>query len=514
MVSGHTSLSSEAVYLFNGFPFLAPEGRNWLLSHIDRENFPFSVSQWKPFQRTRSDEAPCASVESPYQLHRDVCLPPLLTVRQYIASYFSHGLCLALPVIDPSRFETTVSKAYATGRVTNTAELQAKICVLSFLCLQSLFQSSSDAKDLVIDGECISATVKSLISIVCQDMTLESLQICVMMSIYYFFTGDLHEASIWNALAIRINSFLDSNDYNLAEPTNQNRDTWLSPGTTTKVSGVLFWISYALDKELCLQTGRPSFINDDHYDLSLSFEYLKDFHMKESDFTMPQVVSHGTLLFYDLRLALIKSQIYDELYSARAKAKTDALILEDINSLIDTLEQWRVSFPPLLRPYPRIDTVETICANIEMRSIMIQLAYFDCVSVTYEANCRCRASPSQFLKVEEIGPSLNLAVEASRSSLRYLIAVRHSLVARYFWLLIFFPLRALSTVLLNILLHPCSSQTFEDVKLLKVATGFVRSLMCEHKSRSRGARMNSLDKYMEDLGRIMEYVTKKLLQKE
>ena len=201
----------------------------------------------------------------------------------------------------------------------------------------------------------------------------------------------------------------------------------------------LFWMIYCNDKEISLRTGQPPSINDDDCDLTLpqgylDFKYVDDIpefeHLLLDDTAVP-------LLPGDVRLDIIKSRTYTMLYSARAIRKSDAELLRDIRHLDDELEAWRLSVPLGFRPslalreeQPQPDMSEPR----KMERIMIHVEYHHLVATIHAATGRCRSWPArQSFVAEGVSSSLELAVEASRSTMIYLRTIVHNLMGEVFW---------------------------------------------------------------------------------
>lgn len=201
----------------------------------------------------------------------------------------------------------------------------------------------------------------------------------------------------------------------------------------------LFWMIYCNDKEISLRTGQPPSINDDDCDLTLphgylDFKYVDDIPEFENLFLDDTAVP---LLPGDVRLDIIKSKTYTLLYSARAMRKSDAEVIRDIRQLDDELEAWRLSVPPGFRPSLSLREEQQQPDLSELRKMerfMINVEYHHLVATIHEATGRCRSwTNRQSFEMEGVSSSLELAVEASRSTMFYLRAIVHSLMGEVFW---------------------------------------------------------------------------------
>jgi hypothetical protein len=247
-----------------------------------------------------------------------------------------------------------------------------------------------------------------------------------------FFLGSIHEASLFTCSAFRIYCAIDetrAKDFNNAFQSKCPSDY---QDLQSKHCRNLFWLIYILDKELSLQTSRPSSINDNHFRLHLPHDYRQQVCGQQPELPISHADSCDILLFYDHRLALIKSKVFDELYSIKATAKSNHQLVHAISTLDALLECWRATLPPRLRPGLCALTEDS--ANIDMRAVMMALSYYDCLSAIHGASSRCRkTAPGQLFKIEIAGSTLNLAVKASRNAVQFLLAARKSLESRYLW---------------------------------------------------------------------------------
>jgi hypothetical protein len=195
----------------------------------------------------------------------------------------------------------------------------------------------------------------------------------------------------------------------------------------------LFWLCYTFDKDISLRTGQPPAIDDEHCDLTLPKNHERSrFGMFEDDEGTPHVPG-------DLRLSIVKSKTFKLLYSAKALRKSDTDLLRDIRELDDELEEWRLSIEPISRPtlsgrsgHSWMDPDATIIQI--MHTIVTHFEYHYLIATIHRATGRCRSwANGDGGEMEGVSSSLELSVEASRSTLIYLRAAVHNLVGPSFW---------------------------------------------------------------------------------
>lgn len=213
----------------------------------------------------------------------------------------------------------------------------------------------------------------------------------------------------------------------------------------------LFWICYKLDKDVALRTGQPPLINDDYCNLSLSppqcscpggncFETSSP-GTNSTDSTRPPYGCRTIPEPDDLRrLDVLKSKACKLLYSADSSQKSDAELLRAIRELDDELESWRASLPPKCAPSLSICTSAAIDvaldASLSMLHIELHLQYRFLLVIIHSASSRCTITTRR-TGVKDLGfgvqSSLELSVEASRSTLIYLTAAGHRIASEAFW---------------------------------------------------------------------------------
>jgi hypothetical protein len=217
----------------------------------------------------------------------------------------------------------------------------------------------------------------------------------------------------------------------------------------------IFWINYALDKELSIRTGQPPCLQDEHCDISLPPPHVQQLY--------PHIMGYKTNATYDdLQLfpghpwlSIIKSKAYSALYSTRAVGKTDAELLRDIRELDDDLERWRLSIPITHRPMLSFTRATLPESATTMLSVMLHLDYNHCVAAIHHATSRCQAwSFGDHDEAEGVGTSLALSIEASRSSLVFLQIAHHLIDDDSFWCVSLYPLSLPFDVVLRLSHHP------------------------------------------------------------
>lgn len=201
----------------------------------------------------------------------------------------------------------------------------------------------------------------------------------------------------------------------------------------------IFWLCYIFDKEAALRTTQPPIIGDEYCDLTLPEGYFEHIYgarrntYELHEIPMPWLIS-------DLRLVQIQSRVAKELYSVASSKMSDAELLLTIRELDEELECWRLSIPTDFAPSLAIRKGAKLNEHLghsgNMLQIELHLAYHRLLSIIHCASGRCAGDPSNATSATNFGlqSSLDLSVEASRSTLIFLSIAVHRLLGEAFWL--------------------------------------------------------------------------------
>ncbi|KAJ5585635.1 C6 transcription factor [Penicillium hetheringtonii] len=478
---------------------MSPEGKSWIQSRTGQANALAEFSSFEPPWQYHHPIRPTSQIPT-----IPLKMPKQTVVLNALQQYKQNVLSLAFPVVEVSAFEKTIAEAYNFEGPGNSIQLCSQACVLAFLALTSLMvPQTSDFMESLLASESYSTSARILLPLMLKEASIEKLQTLVMLSIHDVFTGNLQEACFTNALATRITFFMGANRCNGSGNGNpmQNRAVYPAPYLHARN---LFWLVYILDKELCIRTGHPPSVNDDCCDLDLPEEYMKQFYEGLKDIQVPSQVHFP----FDLRLAMIKSKAHSQLYSANAARKESSEILQDIRVLDQELEIWRRSLPHCLRPTMNFKENQHVRHVIDMRIVILQLAYYSCMSYIHEASCKFQLSPEgELLVTEGVNSSLTLAVEASRSLLLYYRLMQPLLENQSFWAMLYYPVSALMTILKGIILRPERQQSHDDLEFLEKGN-YWKNLGDLHSDIPEGVQdhLQRLDNFVTDMSRLGKIV--------
>ncbi|KFY80980.1 hypothetical protein V499_00222 [Pseudogymnoascus sp. VKM F-103] len=487
---------------YNSIPLFLPEGQQWIKSRTGQtvalEKF---YAFGPPWQNQRSLHM--NSVPRDMQFLQDsVHLPDREIVEELALEYSSHILSLVFPTIDKVLFKDTINLAYQQGSLQPTGNASAKACIYAFLAFVSIFNvhSGGSSTGLPLDSEAYAWKAQSLAAPALQDITTDLLQTAIMLSIYQLFGGNQQSAAVMNSIAARFAFMLGA--HTLHDPTiaSQTSSSAEIVSRTKNHRRNLFWLCYTFDKELSLRTGQPPSMNDEHCDLTLPPGYLDRLYANQYSNSSSRDIP---LFPGDLRLTMIKSRAYNSLYSARALQKSDAELLRDIRELDNDLERWRISLPLGFRPTISFSHDTPADSEMDMQVVVSRLAYHHCVAIIHEASGRCKAwADGQSSVMEGVSSSLELAVEASRSSILYLHTAQHVLEDDCFWMILFYPMSALLTIFCNILLNPLDPQAAQDLELISKAPDLIKGMPIRQPTMDELFHINLVDEFIAELRRL------------
>lgn len=198
-------------------------------------------------------------------------------------------------------------------------------------------------------------------------------------------------------------------------------------GETSEHSHVrnLFWLCYILDKEVSIRTIRPPIIKDEDCDLDPPANYVH--RLSENLLSFDNPIRYPGLLFpSDIRLARIKSKIYQLLYSREALELPDAEKLRHISILDEELNVWKSTC--LAAASEISPTADPGHIAVSIRIMLPRLEYYNCLARIHQFGRR-----SQDILSRRLSSCDEIAIEASRSTLMYTGLIRPILRVETYW---------------------------------------------------------------------------------
>ncbi|PTB81652.1 fungal-specific transcription factor domain-containing protein [Trichoderma longibrachiatum ATCC 18648] len=497
-----------AVCSRNGIPHFTSLGEQWIYSRTGLWPRFHNEDITSPFASEVSDlgPSPASTLNVPKGQTTQPqigTLPDKSITLALLDSFEKSDFRLVFPVVDRELFDETIRLAYDSPDENPPIHvIGSKACVLAFLTVASHhFRDQAVAK--LVDTDGCARQAQLLISDFIDDASLTTLQVMVMLLLNETLCGHLQAACMYHAIACRTVCILGG--HTLAGDPPKDRKLTLEELEERQIR-ILFWLCYLFDKDMALRNGQPPIISDEFCDLTLPQEYLENRFSSEA--LSATNASQRPFLPNDLRLSLLKSKAVSALYSAGSLRKSDAELLRTIRELDEDLENWRASIPaeyaPALSVSKHVKLSDTLNKTTSMLHIELHLDYHYLLNIIHCASGRCVVDWSESGKEMIFGlqSSLDLSVEASRSTLIYLRETAPRLAGEAFWVFIFYPVSALLSIFFNILRNPQHEYAEQDVELLASATTLIRSMPIHRVTTHELEYLRKMDAFIEELTRL------------
>lgn len=378
---------------------------------------------------------------------------------------------VVFPVVDPALFPKTIALAYQRLEGPVPIEcITAKCCVFAFLSIAYIFWNPTIQMPS-IDSDAFAMKAYQLLPDVVEDTSVVGLQAmsmlvslaefyydsprclsfiqlvtkCVRQHLHQTLIGRLQSAAMLHAVVCRAIFTLGGHVYIPIKPYSADIS---DEERESRQLRLLFWLCYSFDKDISLRLNQPPVLSDDYCDLTLPEGYANSYIFPSSqdkrafaDRLGPDE-SSVPLFTVELRLSRLKGEAARLLYSAQAARKTEAELFHDIRTLDDELERWRQSLAPEFRPSLSISKLSVpnfpSLTHTSMRYIIMHLEYHHALTTIHRASGRCSV-PSPGGEPNGLGPhggvqsSIDLSLEASRSTLIFLKTAIHGLSGHAFW---------------------------------------------------------------------------------
>ncbi|PVI07407.1 hypothetical protein DM02DRAFT_608957 [Periconia macrospinosa] len=499
----HAAWRLGAVNPCNGIPIFSEEGQRWMSQQTGDEASTKRICEfskrWHQQARSAWSMLPSRAMTNlPNQL------PPRHLVEEYLDLYHRSYACHAFPVVDPLLFRGTINVAYRESSSSTDARIAiAQACIYAFLAFVACIHLDDD-KPRPFDMEEYAQQAHIKLVVYCVDVCVETLQTSVILQTIHVFLGQfqyaLYQASISARMIYVLGAHLveypDCRDPDVLSKNIEYRQQYLLRN--------LFWVCNSWDKELCIRTGQPPTLQDEHCNTTLPPLHAYQLHSQIMGYNISEDEISLHMFHKQPRLTMIKSKVYSFLYSAQAATKSVAELLKAIRELDDDLERWRLSVCPTYRPTVSFDRDNFLSAPEGLLSVMLHLDYNYCVGAIHKAASQCKLlgtgdNESEFLSVES---SLALSVEASRSSLLYLQMANHVVPPDAFWMLVYYPIFAALSLFYNILNSPLHQQSLKDLELLSSVADIIREWPMGRMGEREKGELMLIDEMVRELTQL------------
>lgn len=194
---------------------------------------------------------------------------------------------------------------------------------------------------------------------------------------------------------------------------------------------LLFWVSYILDKNISVFTGKPPLLTETFCNLTVPVNY-ETWESVASPSRILNGPSAGEVvrgifkahLPGDPQLCCLKEEVYRKLLSSRASMDNENQLLLNIRQLDEEIECWRLSIPASYRPALFVSKNTLPNTSDEgmpsmMRRMSLQLEYHHLMTIIHTTvrKCTIAASDDEPDLHSVVHSSFDISLVASRSTI-------------------------------------------------------------------------------------------------
>ncbi len=447
-------------WYFKGIPILSEKGQRWISSKTGER---IALERFHLFRSQADSLLPSYPV-----IQQDVWeLPDRTEVQNVLNLFFRSSFRLVFPVLDPILIEETLETAYEAFDAARmpARHIAARAHVLATASV--LFRlTRSEEPSLAIACDGFAARAQLLLGLIPGEVGMIALEAVLMLvspvpiplspclivrELTFTYSTRISPSSAsgiarqcFHAVACRMICELGGHNY--CPRALFGADVSWSERQDYHIRK-LFWLCYMLDKDVSLRCGHPPILTEDHCDLTPLHDPMYGY--------LPEAGSTANIDLLDCReptwdlprdptLTRLKEKTCRTLYSPEAFRATDSQLIHRIRQLDEELESWRLSVPSEFRPKLSVPSDIQLPVSSDMampmriRQINLQLEYHNLLTVIHTTVRRCGADTPEADGIAEdlygvVHSSIDLALEASRSTLEFLKACIPSIAEEAFW---------------------------------------------------------------------------------
>ncbi|PIG79704.1 C6 transcription factor, partial [Aspergillus arachidicola] len=385
--------------------------------------------------------------------------PPQSLIQRSIEYFSKNRLYSIFPAVDLENAPVHLDPK-ALGNPDSTTSPANYACLVALTALVTRIRGDDMAFADADPDAYVQAVLTLLPELMIDNANLRSLEALILLALYIAPLGQPRPAGILLAMATRMLYNMGANR-NRAPP-----DETLEQSQHRQHVRALFWLCYAIDKEMSLRECKTPLINDADCDLYLPAAYVST----SSDRSFfPEPLSTKELLFpSDLRLALIKSKIQHLLYSDHGIAQPEARRIQYIRELDQELSDIKSNFPVTCQPEDVLDrsVPDSLLHDLSLRGVNIHLEYYYCLAKIHGAsNNGGIPSPQSW---SSLPSSMEICHQSARSTLLYLGRVRHLIMPETFWIYAQFLFTAVISLFWQLITTvPPAPTSEEDLQIIE-----------------------------------------------
>ncbi|KAL6871888.1 N-terminal fungal transcription regulatory domain-containing protein [Trichoderma novae-zelandiae] len=509
-----------------GFPIVSETGMKWIASttHSDTATLSsYCFSGEGPGMLCSFRPTPGGQPLPPLAWS----LPDRSLVHDWLASLPGSSFQILFPALDKVLFEETIEVAYHDRRPIGHPEaLSARACLWATFAVVALLRASGRFSMSVSREMCAERAQYFLELYIDHDDSptdIHIVQAFFLLHKYRISIGQYETASFMLSGALggieKLRGYLHRpmDHRSNAEPS--------LPDRRQIHLRKLFWLCYTHRNDLTFtsELAHTRFASKD-YDLSDPEKYLShDAFLQKPDDNV-EVEPMGSIAWDrllpflpgDPHLGLLKEKIHDLLYSSSALEIIDSELLARIRQLDDELESWRLAIPPALRPKLSMVPVQGVLWNHTfpsyLRSVQLQLEYHHLLTIIHTPVRRFGATQGENTTLPEelhsaMHSSIDLSLEASRSTLRLLKEPMATVKQETFWRATSYQIVAAMSLFLNILIHPFGDRPAADIVLMVSASEVVGKLQRQCVTEYENRHVEQTSEFLMELARHANVLT-------
>ncbi|PTB61594.1 N-terminal fungal transcription regulatory domain-containing protein, partial [Trichoderma citrinoviride] len=452
-----------------GFPIVSEIGMKWIAT------------------MTRTDTATlssyCLSKESSYvlcgfqpisdHLTAVLTLPDRNSVHKWLASLSGAPFQILFPALDKVLFEETIDIVYKYKLPQDHPEtFSARACLWATFAIVALFRWS-DCLLVSEKREVCAKRAQYFLELHVDKGNPTDIQLVQAYFLLYKYRMAIGQHETASAMISGALGGIEQLEGHLHRPMDHGSNAEPSPLERRQNHlRKLFWLCYTQQHDLTFpsELARIRFTSK-YYDLSDPERYLNHDAFLQLPADTADVEAMGpyvwdrvlSFLPGDPHLGLLKEKIYELLYSYSERDIIDSELLTRIRQLDSELESWRLTVPAALRPKLSMVPSQGVIWNHTfpsyLRSVQLQLEYHLLLTIIHTPVRRFGATQGiNTILPEELHramhSSVDLSLEASRSTLRLLKEPIAMVKYDTFWHTTIYPIVAAMSLFLNILIHP------------------------------------------------------------
>ncbi|KAG9249797.1 uncharacterized protein F5Z01DRAFT_684377 [Emericellopsis atlantica] len=476
-------------WYFRGIPIVSETGQRWISSRTGQHG-----ALPKLFLLTLKSDVVLSDTSRPSS---EICqrsigsFPDVLLTHVALDLFLKSRSRFIFNVVDPVLFMDTIRMAHTLecNESSMEARISSQACVWALLAVTARSNAIRD-DPAVEEGQTSARKAEAALALVAESPSLDSLQAHLMLQMFRISRGYWEKASMLHSLLCRMVCDLGGH---LPPPIMAMSAEDLPADRARRHIRALFWVCYALDKDIALRSGKPPLLVGDYCDMTLP--------QRDDETNSGQ----HTASIHSLRLSIFKEQVYRFLYAPGAFGIPDSQHLLRLRHLDDELENWRLSIPPDMRPTlahppePAAITADASPPKILQR-INLQLEYRYILTLIHATVRRCGAALVERAEMPEDLHSV--AHSTGRSTIIILKEPIHRLGEESFWHIAFYAPIAAMSLFVNILIHPLGEGADSDLEHLTTAVGVIRSIPLGNLSADEIDYVQAMCDFMMELIRL------------